>query len=102
LSSAIDKVDFENPVTRVSIGSEVAHAAWILRMDVKTDLVTRNFLVRELPQQVACDRTAVFPAIFRRQVLRMPVELRGGDVGMLLEILLALDERFADVVAQPP
>jgi hypothetical protein len=50
LSSAIDKVNFENPVTRLSIGSEVTHAAWILRMDVKSNLVARNFLVRELPQ----------------------------------------------------
>jgi hypothetical protein len=57
-SSAIDEVNSQNPRTRLSIGSEVTHAAGIFRMDVKSNLIARNSLVRELlpPAALRSDR----------------------------------------------
>jgi hypothetical protein len=97
---AIHKMDFKNPVPWLPVCAWIAHAPWILRVDVERDFVAGDSLVRELPDQVAGNRSAILPSVLGCQILCVSVKLRGGDVRMTLEVFLALDERPFNVLAK--
>src|SRR6185312_16942435 len=100
LAGAIHKVNLQNPVPLVSIFADATHAHRIVRMHVQRNLVSRNSLVWEMPDQMSRDRSAVFPSVFRGEFVRVTIELVRFDVGMRLEVLLAVRKTLFDVVAQ--
>src|SRR5450631_2689460 len=56
--------------------------------------------MREHTNQMSCDGPAVLPAGLLRQKLRKAVQLRRGDVRVLLKMLLTFGEPFFDVTAK--
>jgi hypothetical protein len=61
----------------------------ILGVDIKSDFVLRNLLVRKDANQLSCDGTAVLPASSLRQVLRVLIKFGRSDLTMFVKILLA-------------
>ncbi len=82
LARAIHKMNFQNPVALFSIFTDAAHPNRIVRMNVQRNFVPRNSLVRKMPDQMARDRAAELPAIFRGKFVRMTIQLVRFDVGM--------------------
>src|SRR5580704_9930355 len=93
-------MNLQNPVAFSSFRVQLSHPFRIIRMNVQRHFIVRNSLVRELPQEMPGDWSAIFPAIILRQFLRVAVKLRSCNVGMTIEIFLALEKSFADVFAK--
>src|SRR5580698_47497 len=100
LARAIDKVNLENPVSFLSIFADAAHANRIVRMNIQRDFVSGNSLMRKMPDQMSSDRSAIFPAIFCGEFVRVTIQLIGFDLRMVLVVLLPLGKRFAAIVAK--
>ncbi len=101
LARAIDKVNLKNPVTLLAIFTDAAHANRILGMNIQTDLVSRNSLVRKMSDQMSRDRSAILPAIFCGKFVRVAIQFVCLDVGMAFEILLPIRAKGAfDVISE--
>src|SRR3984957_20987204 len=61
LASAIDEVDFQNPMPLAPIGVQGPHPPKVLGMDIQRDFVVRNLFVREHAEQMPGNRAAVLP-----------------------------------------
>src|ERR1700723_2499614 len=100
LARAIDKVNLQNPVAFLAIFTDAAHANRIVRVNIQRNLVPRNSLVRKMPDQMSRDRSAVFPAIFCGEFVRVAIQFVCLDVGMAFEILLPIGKGAFDVIAK--
>src|SRR5277367_6670251 len=76
------------------------HLVVILGMDIKSDFVPRDLLMRKNTDQVSCDGPTVLPTSLLGQLLRVFIQLCRCDVSVFLKILLAADECLFDVAAQ--
>lgn len=81
LSSAVHKVNLENPVTLLTLCVEAPHPVRIVGVNIQSDFIFGDSLMRKLSNQVSRDGPAIFPAGVARQFLRMLLEFDGGDVG---------------------
>src|ERR1700733_1449972 len=100
LALAVHEVNFQNPMSSLTVFVGGAHRQVAVGMDIQGHLVTGNFFMRKLPNQVPRDRTTVFPAVVLGQGLRVAVEFTSRDMRMLVKILLAGCNRLAYIPAQ--
>src|SRR6202789_869365 len=85
-------MDFQNPVTFVSVGVGIAHALGIGRRDAMLLAIARNKLeMGEFADDMAGDDAAEFPTGFLRRIPRERIKLCARDVGRGIVV------RFHDV-----
>ena len=94
-------MDLEDPVADLAVPVRPAHRLVAARRDVGLDVLARDLLVRELPQQVPGDGTAERPPIRLGQPGHVRVQLLAGDVLVRLEELAARAEHDRQRVPQP-
>ena len=93
-------MNLQYPVPLSSGSIRHSHPVVILGMDIKSDLVPCDLLVRENANQMSGDGSAVLPARCLRQLLGVRVQFGRRDLRMLLKILLAAGKRLFDVAAE--
>jgi hypothetical protein len=100
LTDAIHKVNLKYPMP-LSAGSVWRpHSVVVLGMNIKRDLIPRDFLVGEHPDQMAGNGATVLPSRLLCQLLCVAVELSASDRWVFVEILLPFAEPRLDVAAQ--
>src|SRR6202041_924842 len=63
LPRPVNEVNLQNPMALLAVGVKIAHAPRIFRMHIEGHFIAGNPFMGKLPDQVAGDRTAKFPAI---------------------------------------
>jgi hypothetical protein len=78
---------------------ERPHRQMTFRMYVESHFIARNLFMREMPDQMAGNPVAEFPAEFVCKRNHLSKELVRCDVGSLVEVSLPLRERCTDVIS---
>ena len=100
LPCPIYEVNFKYPVPLSARSVRQPHPVVILGVDIKSDLVSCDLLMRKNTNQMARNGTAIFPASLFRQLLRVRIELGCGDLGMFVKMPLAAGECLFDITAE--
>jgi hypothetical protein len=101
LPCPIHEVNLQYPVLLSASSIRHSHPVVILGVDIKSDLVASDLLMRKNANQMSCNGPAVLPASLRRQFLCELIQLRRGDLRVFLKILLAARKRLLHVTATP-
>jgi hypothetical protein len=100
LAHPIHKVNLQYPVPLSARRISGPHTVLVLRMDIESDFVPCDLLVRKHANKVSCDGAAILPASLLGQSLRVAVQFHAGDIKVFLKIVFAAGECLCDVAAK--
>src|ERR1700685_3499087 len=100
LPRAIYEMNLEYPVPLSARSVRQLHSVGIAGVDIKSDLIVGDLLVRKNANEMACDGATVLPASLLSQLLRARIKLGCGDLRMFMKILLAAGKCFFNIAAQ--